>query len=66
MDLFKDKECTTPAKCPLSLSNPNLNDYGGPYTCDTHCAWSVYNEERDAYTCGMANVCQLMYAQVVE
>lgn len=67
MKLYKDKDCTKPAECPLSLANPNLEKwYIGPYICDTDCAWSVHNEEHDGYTCGMANACQLMYAKAVK
>ena len=65
MDLYKDKECTEPAKCPISYSNPLINQYR-TYTCETNCAWCVLHKDENAYTCGVTNVCQLMYAEAVE
>lgn len=61
MGLYKDKECTVPALCPMAFSNEYMVQTS--FHCDHACAWCVYRESENAYTCGAVNVCQLMYAK---
>ena len=66
MILYKDKECKIEAICPItfpSIEN-RLNHFGT--FCRTNCAWSVYRENENAYSCGVLNACQLMYAKEPE
>lgn len=61
MILYKDKECTIPALCPMAFSNPYI--VNASFNCDLCCAWCVYRENENTYMCGGSYAYQRMYAK---
>lgn len=61
MILYKDKECTVPALCPMAFSNEYMMQTS--FHCDPDCAWCVYRESENAYICGGVLSAQYMYAK---
>lgn len=61
MDLYKDKECTVPALCPMAFPNHHL--LNEQFYCRSDCAWCVYQENENAYMCGGSYAYQQMYAK---
>lgn len=60
MDLYKNKDCTEAALCPMAFSNPYITQ--ASFYCDSSCAWCIYKEVGNVYYCGALKTPQWLYS----